>query len=220
MTHNELSGFRLFDTISQTDIDILLGACEERILMSGETLFNEGDISDSIWLLKSGRVDICKNIRASIDRTLASLGPGEVIGEMGFIDQSLRSASALTTEPSVLLVLSRTAFMAIGQERPALAAVFYRNLSLILAERLRTTIELYRDSVAFSIEATGAGRLNLLALSEELKPVSILLSSGTVVAGHILQMDQSPAGYTIVVKDKHGKLGIIPYQAIQQITLE
>lgn len=220
MSQHNLHTIPLFDTLTAAEAEALLASCQERTLLAGETLFHEGEIGDSIWLVKSGRVDICKNIRADIDRTLASLGPGEVIGEMGFIDQSRRSATARTTEASVLLVLSRDAFMAIGQQQPALAATFYRNLSLILAERLRTTIELYRESVAFSIEATGAGRLNLLALSEELKPVSLLLSSGTTVSGLILQMDQTPAGYTIVIKDKNGKLGIIPYQAIQQITLE
>ncbi len=215
-----LVDLRLFNGMSQSDVELFAENCEERMLMSDEILFNEGGNDTSIWMILSGRVDIFKNIRGDVDRILASLGPGEAIGEMGFIDCSARSASARTSEPSVLMVLSREAFLNIEKDHPAIAAVFYRNLSRLLTERLRSTIELYRESVVFCIEATGAGRLNLLALSEELKPVTILLGSGTSISGHILQMDQSPAGYTIVIKDRNGKLGIVPYQAIQQITVE
>jgi CRP-like cAMP-binding protein len=211
---------RLFAGLSTDDVQRVITVCEKRMLLAGEILFQEGDSGETVWIIQSGRVDIFKNIRGEIDRILASLGAGEVIGEMGFIDHSRRSAGARTTEPTEFLVLSQSAFLEIEHECPALAAQFYRNLATTLTGRLRTTIELYRESVAFCIEATGAGRLNLLALSEELKPVTLLLSSGTTVSGHILQMDQSPAGYTIVIKDKNGKLGIIPYQAIQQITLE
>jgi len=214
------SAGRLFAGLSADDVQLITAVCEKRMLLAGEILFQEGESGETVWIIQSGRVDIFKNIRGDIDRTLASLGTGEVIGEMGFIDHSRRSAGARTTEPTEFLVLSQSAFLQIEHECPALAAQFYRNLATTLTERLRTTIELYRESVAFCIEATGAGRLNLLALSEELKPVTLLLSSGITVSGHILQMDQSPAGYTIVIKDKNGKLGIIPYQAIQQITLE
>jgi CRP-like cAMP-binding protein len=220
MELKQLASLRLFNDMSQADIELFAASCEERMLMSDEILFNEGGSDNSIWMVLSGRVDIFKNIRGDVDRILASLGAGESIGEMGFVDGSCRSASARTTEPSTFMVLSRQGFNTIEKEHPSIAAVFYRNLSIVLTERLRSTIELYRESVAFCIEATGAGKLNLLALSEELKPVTILLGSGANISGHILQMDQTPAGYTIVIKDKNGKLGIIPYNAIQQIMIE
>lgn len=220
MKFQALTRQRLLNGMTRDDVELFASTCEEKMLMTDELLFSEGETDNSIWMILSGRVDIFKNIRGDVDRTLASLGPGEAIGDMGFVDCSARSAGARTTEPSVFMILTREAFQGIVTEHPALATTFYNNLAIMLAERLRTTIELYRESVAFCIEATGAGRLNLMALSEELKPVSVLLSSGVNVSGHILQMDQSPAGYTIVIKDKKGKLGIIPYQAIQQITVE
>jgi signal-transduction protein with cAMP-binding, CBS, and nucleotidyltransferase domain len=216
----ELNKSRLFADLSAADIAIIVGACEERLLMAGEELFTEGAAGDSIWIIHSGRVEVYKNIRGDVDRTLASLGPGEIIGEMSFIDQSRRSAGARTSEASEFLLLSAEAFRTIQADHPAIAAAFYRNIASILAARVRNTNDLYRESVAFSIEATGAGSLNLIALSEELKPVTINLASGTNVSGRLLQMDHSPAGYTLVVKEKSGKLAIIPYHAIQRIELE
>jgi CRP-like cAMP-binding protein len=216
----ELDKWRLFADLAAEDVKVIAAVCEERLLLTGEELFIEGDSGDSLWIIQSGRVDVYKNIRGDIDRTLASLGPGDVIGEMSFIDQSRRSAGARTAEPSEFLVLTRTAFQSVQRERPEIAAGFYRNLASILAVRLRTTTELYRESVAFSIEATGAGRLNLMALSEELKPITIYLSGGITMAGRILQMDSSPAGYTLVLKEKSGRIAIVPYHAVQRIELD
>lgn len=220
LTTTELNKSRLFAELSAADIAVIVGACEERLLMAGEELFSEGDSGDAIWIILSGRVEVYKNIRGDIDRTLASLGPGDVIGEMSFISPSRRSAGARTSEASEFQLLSAAAFRQIQADHPAIAAGFYRNIASILADRVRNTNDLYRESVAFSIEATGAGSLNLIALSEELKPVTIDLNGGAAVTGRLLQMDHSPAGYTLVLKEKSGKLSIIPYHAIQRIELE
>ena len=216
----KLDKWRLFAELASEDAAFILGVCEERILVSGEELFHENDPGDSLWIVQSGRVDVFKNIRGDVDRVLASLGPGDVIGEMSFLDGQRRSAGARTVESSEFLVLSRARFAKVEKERPSVASAFYRNMSAIIAARLRTTNELYREAVAFGLEATGAGALNLKGLAEELRRVTIHLSSGLSVEGRILQMDHHPAGYTLVLKDTAGKLTIVPYHAIQRIDLQ
>ena len=210
----------IFKGLEPDEVNLIIGVCDERLMIAGENLFLENDPGDSLWIVTSGRVDVFKNIRGDIDRTLISLGVGEVTGEMSFIDQSRRSAGVRTIMTSEFLVLSRTAFQEVQQNHPKIASAFFQNLSSILARRMRITTELYRESVAFSIEATGASQLNLRALSEDLRPVSLYLSNRLTLYGVILQMDNTPAGYTIIVKDKSGKLAIIPYHAIQKIELE
>lgn len=216
----DINRCRLFADLAVDEVKIIAAACEDRLLMAGEELFSEGDSGDSIWIILSGRVEVYKNIRGDVDRTLASLGAGDVIGEMGFIDQSRRSAGARTSEASEFHLLSAAAFRNIQAEHPAIAAGFYRNIASILADRVRNTNDLYRESVAFSIEATGAGGLNLLALSEELRPVTINLVGGITVSGRILQLDSTVAGHTLVLKESSGKLSIIPYHAVQRLELE
>jgi len=215
----KLNRGRLFAELIPEDADVLLEACEERNLVGGEELFHENDPGDSLFIVQSGRVDIFKNIRGDVDRSLASFGPGDIIGEMSFIDGARRSATARTTESSEFLVLSRQSFGRVQKERPDIAAVFFRSMAGIVASRLRTTNELYREAVAFSIEATGAHTLNLKALADELRPVTLHLGGGQVVAGRILQMDHHAAGYTVVLKLENDRLTIVPYHAIQRIDL-
>jgi len=167
----KLNRWRLFAELTSEDADVVLDACEERNLVGGEELFRENDSGDSLFIVQSGRVDIFKNIRGDVDRSLASFGPGDVIGEMSFIDGARRSATARTTEASEFLVLSRQAFAKVQRDRPDIAAAFFRNMAGIVASRLRTTNELYREAVSYGIEATGAHTLNLKALADELRPV-------------------------------------------------
>jgi sRNA-binding regulator protein Hfq len=71
--------------------------------------------------------------------------------------------------------------------------------------------------VLFGIEATGASAFALKHLVEELRPVTVHLAGGAALTGQILQMDQTAAGHTLVVKGADGKLSIVPYHAIQRI---
>lgn len=215
----KLNRGRLLAELTPEDANVVLKACEERILVGGEELFHENDAGDSLFIVQSGRVDIFKNIRGDVDRSLASFGPGDVIGEMSFIDGARRSATARTTERSEFLVLSRQSFAKVQRERPDIAAAFFRNMAGIVASRLRTTNELYREAVSFGIEATGAHTLNLKNLAEELRRVTIHLAGGQNVAGRILQMDHHAAGYTVVLKMENDCLTVVPYHAIQRIDL-
>lgn len=219
MAEMNLDKWRLFADLAADDVTTLLSVCEERLLVAGEDLFVENDPGDGLFILQSGRVEIYKVIRGDVDRVLASLGSGDVVGEMSFIDGSRRSAGARTTEASEFLVLTRSAFASLQKEHPAIAAGFFRNLAAVVASRLRTTNELYRESVAFNLEATGTRSLHLETLADDLRAVTVHLSGGVAIHGRILQMDQQPAGYTLILKDRSERITIVPYHAIQRIEL-
>src|SRR5258708_30318511 len=118
----KLNRWRLFAELTSEDSEVVLKACEERILVGGEELFHENDAGDSLFIVQSGRVDIFKNIRSDVDRSLASFGPGDVIGEMSFIDGARRSATARTTESSELRALAPPRLTRGRKDRPDLAA--------------------------------------------------------------------------------------------------
>ncbi|MGC4117973.1 MAG: cyclic nucleotide-binding domain-containing protein [Myxococcales bacterium] len=142
---NETTGtdkWRLFADLSAQEVEFVLEACQKKVLVAGEELFCENDEGDSLFIVQSGRVEIFKNIRADLDKPLASMGPGEVIGEMSFIDSSRRSAGARTTEPCEFLVLTRSAFQSrIEKDRPTVAARIWRNVAAIMAVRVRNATE-------------------------------------------------------------------------------
>jgi len=75
-----------------------------RQLKSGELLFKEGDPSDSMYVVKKGRLSVYK-AKGSTEVELAEIGAGSMIGEMAFFDQKPRSASIRATTESEIIEL-------------------------------------------------------------------------------------------------------------------
>lgn len=64
----------------------------DRRFAPGETLFREGEPSDEVFLIRTGEVEILKEIDGG-RVVLGSLGAGEFVGEMGVLQQRARSAT-------------------------------------------------------------------------------------------------------------------------------
>ncbi len=62
---------------------------------SGEVIFSEGDHSDTLYIVADGELRISRHLPGFGEEALAILGPGEVFGEMAWIDDSPRSADAI-----------------------------------------------------------------------------------------------------------------------------
>src|SRR3954463_121840 len=76
---------------------------------AGTTLFREGDPGRTMYVIRSGRVNIWKRIAES-EITLAVLGPGEFFGEMALLEGLPRSASATVIEDATLVEVDQQSF--------------------------------------------------------------------------------------------------------------
>lgn len=77
----------------------------------GEVIFREGDTADAMFVIKSGIIDITKS-KGSKDIVLATLKPGEMLGEMGFFDDKPRSAGARAASDAEVIKLPFVALRA------------------------------------------------------------------------------------------------------------
>ena len=75
-----------------------------RSLKSNELLFKEGDPSDSMYVVKKGRLRVFK-MKGTAEVELAELGAGSMIGEMAFFDQKPRSAGIKAITDSEIIEL-------------------------------------------------------------------------------------------------------------------
>jgi CRP/FNR family cyclic AMP-dependent transcriptional regulator len=73
-------------------------------LKKGDLLFRENDPSDSMYVIKSGRLAVTKS-KGESEIVLAELGPGDMIGEMAFFDNKPRSAGARALQDTVVIEL-------------------------------------------------------------------------------------------------------------------
>jgi len=73
------------------------------------------------------------------------LGPGEFIGEMAFLSESPRSASASCIEHASLLRIEKDSFDALALEQPHIAYKITEKIACVLGERLRASNDLIED---------------------------------------------------------------------------
>lgn len=77
-----------------------------------EIVFDEGDIGDSAYLIQAGHVEIRKGVKSSAPHTLATLGKGDVFGEMALFDDSPRMAQVVAISNVEAIRISRSEFLA------------------------------------------------------------------------------------------------------------
>src|SRR5947208_13308776 len=112
------------------DFGFLIGSegISTRHLKAGETIFNEGDPAEEVYVLWSGRVAIQLG-----DRILDTLEVNEIFGEMALINEEPRSATAIALTDVELVPISALQFLLLVTRKPAFALEVMR----VLAHRLR-----------------------------------------------------------------------------------
>ena len=92
------------------------------------TIFTQGDTTDGVFFVQTGKVRLSVVSEAGKEATLGILGEGDFFGEGGLAGQLLRMSSATAMTDSVLLHIEKKAMMhAMGQE-PKLSAMFVKYL--------------------------------------------------------------------------------------------
>lgn len=129
-----LSPMPLFAHCNERELRAVAQATRPRRFTEGTIIFEQGHPGTELFLLISGGVDIIKD-----GQKIVTLGPGSNFGEMAMLDEPSRSASAMASDESELLVIPRDAFFAMLKGNPMLAVKILWNMLLRLSMNLRAT---------------------------------------------------------------------------------
>ncbi len=139
---------RLLVTASALD-DLTLGDAARVVnymrpkrIPAGTVFIQEGEIkrTDYMLLVLEGDMRVENAILGHHESMVVSiLGPGHLIGEMGLLDGSPRSATCTANTDMYAAILSRTALMRLLKDDPAVGARLLLAISKRLADRLRET---------------------------------------------------------------------------------
>jgi CRP/FNR family transcriptional regulator, cyclic AMP receptor protein len=123
----DLKGIPLFQGVQESDLRALAERAVARSYPKQAIIVNEGDESDSLYLILSGRVKIYLSDETGKELILAIKGPGQYFGEM-VLDEQPRSASVMTLEPAQFAVLSRADFRSFLLRHAEVALQLVQNL--------------------------------------------------------------------------------------------
>lgn len=118
----------------------------ERHYQAGEALFEEGQWSHEVAIIREGLVEVVRRVGDGFV-VLGRIGEGEIVGEMGVLERRPRSATVRALEPVTAELLERDAFLARIAADPGLA--------LSMLQRLSERLHALDDRL---VEAAGSGR--------------------------------------------------------------
>jgi CRP-like cAMP-binding protein len=121
--------------LTQNDWILLLDRAKSVTFKKGEKLIQQGKQTRVVYLLSKGKISITVGVPQ-----IAQVLPGQVCGEMAFLEDSLASATATAEEDVEAYALSWGALGDLFELYPHLASRFYRSLAVNLSRRLREQI--------------------------------------------------------------------------------
>ena len=124
----------LFRFVTYQELVRVLNITSVRNYTEGESVVDEGDEGDELYVVLTGRVKV-----HSGDTTLVELGPGQHFGEMALVDKAPRSASVSALQPSKLLAIKRRDFFEMIKKDHDVAVKLLWSFLGVLAQRLRST---------------------------------------------------------------------------------
>ena len=132
-----------FGGLIDEDLKELAGKFKSRRYKRKEVIFHQGDASNSLYVIRKGKVRIFCVIPNGSETSIRIYSPGDIIGEFSAIDGQQRSTTAQAINDCTLLELSAAVLKQFIREKPE----FVNELLLYLVAKLRWTTT-YAETIA------------------------------------------------------------------------
>src|SRR5438445_7695954 len=110
----------MFEDLDQKSLEAIANAAVEQRYEPGQDIVRQGDTGVGAFIIRSGKVDVLQD-RGGKETKIATLGPGDVFGEMALLDEFPRSATVRALEPTTALGIQRWHFRGILESHPQIA---------------------------------------------------------------------------------------------------
>ena len=127
----------ILSKLTDEDVDWIAATGRRTDHALGDILIKQGAEIGSLMFVLDGKV----SVEVEGVGQIASLGSGEVLGEMSLVDESLPSAGVIVVEPAKVLHLDRNVLNIKLNGDPAFAARLYRAIAMFLSVRMRSTVQ-------------------------------------------------------------------------------
>jgi len=148
----------LLSGLEPAELERIAHVAIPRSFPKGSRIFHEGDQSDACYVIRSGEVRVTREHPDGRAIALATLGPGELVGELAMLDGGVRSASVETLTEVELLAVSAADMKGLLERNAQITA----KLVVALTKRLRETNERISRQSFQTVPSRVAGVLDQL----------------------------------------------------------
>jgi len=170
--YQALQDARLIRDFPDHVLNDLVQHCHYVELLAGQSLFQQSDPGNNLYLLTEGQIHVVRHYPTGEDVIIATEGPYYVIGELSMLANQPRTGDVVAVSDSTLIALARADFMAACERAPEVATALLSYLS----SRLYRMNLLIRENAIGNINARIASVLLLLSDSESgviASPISV-----------------------------------------------
>lgn len=121
---------------SAADLEIILSALEPHQVAEGDALMLQGETSDNLVFIETGEASVMLTVASGQTIRVRQFGPGTMVGEIGFLLGTPRTATVRATSPGVIWTLSRAAMLQLEAEHPSAALQLQRAVMRRLSRRI------------------------------------------------------------------------------------
>ena len=131
---------RAFRRLTEEERSTLLNKAQRHSFQSGEIIIEEGSTIDSMYVIANGIARVSLRVGGTVSAEIVGpRGPGEILGEMSYIDGKRASATLVADGDVDLFRIDRSDIDAAIAADQGFAVRLYQSLLLSLCQRLRAT---------------------------------------------------------------------------------
>ncbi len=142
-----LTNINMFELLNEDDRLALAEVVDELNVPAGHTLFQAGDPGDSLFIIKSGQIELFIKDTVGQKIVLTTAESGDMFGELAMLDSGPRTATALALTDSEVLILDRDDLILLFQRKPEAAL----NMLAALSGLTRKADDLLRTRVSRNV---------------------------------------------------------------------
>src|SRR6185503_10516940 len=116
-----LAGIEFFALLKEEDRQALANVVDSVTLATGEVLFNAGEPGESLFIVRSGSIELFIKDTVGQKIVLTIAEAGDLFGELSLLDSGPRTATAVALNDTELLMLDRDDLLLLFQKRPEAA---------------------------------------------------------------------------------------------------
>ncbi len=177
----------LFADLEEGELERFSRVAVARSFPAGTRVFHEGDHSDACYIVRDGRFRVTREHSDGRAITLATLGVGDIFGELAMLDGEVRSASVEALADGELLALPASEVRALLARHPEITV----KLIAALVRRLRTANERISRQSFQTVPSRVAGVLSQLVAEESPRSPEPSGEGSDAEAGVTIRMNQA-----------------------------
>ena len=132
-----LNKIPLFEGLNNRQYEHLAKRMVERTYDAGKAIVEQGHGGEGFFIIISGKAEALRERSDGEKVTVNNFGPMDYFGELALLDDGLRTASVVTTEPTTCLVLTRWDFLAALRDDVEMSILILQEL----AKRFRRALD-------------------------------------------------------------------------------